>query len=133
MILPFSMHDKLPNPIFKSTDSYQAIKTQESLTNKVLDIFPKEIWSNKNLRWLFPASKSGVFELHTYMRLMEGLKDQIVDREERRDWIVQNMIHSFCATYATWLFSSRMFLGKVYNEIKNYQELKGNVYQIDFL
>ena len=53
--------------------------TPMDLVNEMLDKLPKEIWKNKNLKWLDPASGMGNFPIAVYLRLMIGLKDIIQD------------------------------------------------------
>jgi Eco57I restriction-modification methylase len=129
----FSLHDtQLPNPIFLPTDPYQIIKTPESLVRQMLDIFPEDAWRNPDWRYLNPVSKTGVFELWMYAKLMKGLEWVMPDKEERRDYIVGEMIYSFCPNYATYLLTRRHFLGMVYGKDK-YKDVRNNVHQIDFL
>ena len=52
------------------------------LINEMLDKFPKDIWKNKILKWLDPATGMGNFPIAVYLRLMEGLKDEIKDVKE---------------------------------------------------
>ena len=44
------------------------------LVNEMLDKLPKEVWENKNLKWLDPCVGMGNFIIGVYLRLMEGLK-----------------------------------------------------------
>ena len=39
----------------------------------------REVWNNKNLKWLDPCCGMGDFPIAVYLRLMEGLKDVIID------------------------------------------------------
>jgi len=41
--------------------SSDEVFTPPRLANQILDLLPKEIWSNKNARFLDPVCKSGVF------------------------------------------------------------------------
>jgi site-specific DNA-methyltransferase (adenine-specific) len=126
-----SFHDKLPNPIQKIGEP-QIVKTPELLVSNILDSFPNDIWSNKNKRWLVPVSKTGVFEIGIYNRLMDGLAAIIPDWEERRTWIIKEMIWSFCPTRACEYIVRRNYLGKVCNNL-SWQNLEGNVQTLDFL
>src|ERR1700678_1654973 len=127
-----AFHDRLPNPVQK-VGEHQVVKTPVALAEKILDIFPAEVWENKDLKWLNPVSKSGVFEYAIYVRLMEGLKTSIPDWKERRDWIVKEMIWSFCPTYACELFTRRYYLSKVWDDMAGFLTLEGNVQVRDFL
>lgn len=127
-----SFHDKLPNPIQKIGEQ-QIVKTPIPLVNRILDSFPIEVWSNKNKRWLVPVSKTGIFELGIYVRLMNGLAASVPNSEERRAWIVREMIWSFTPTRACELMVRRNYLGKVWNSMRDTDALEGNVQTRDFL
>ena len=40
------------------------------LVNEMLDKLPKEVWKNKNLKWLDPATGMGNFPIAVYLRLI---------------------------------------------------------------
>ena len=63
------------------------------LINEMLDKLPKEVWTNKNLKWLDPATGMGNFPIAVYLRLMEELKDEIKDTKERKKHILENMLY----------------------------------------
>ena len=63
------------------------------LINEMLDKLPIEVWNNKNLKWLDPATGMGNFPIAVYLRLMEGLKDEIKDEKERKKHILENMLY----------------------------------------
>jgi hypothetical protein len=67
--------------------------TPISLVNEMLDKLPSEVWSNKNLKWLDPANGMGNFPIAVYLRLMESLKEQIVNEKERKKHIIENMLY----------------------------------------
>lgn len=127
-----SFHDRLPNPIQK-VGEHQVIKTPSALVDRILDGFPEDVWSDRAKKWLVPVSKSGIFELGIYERLMAGLAPKITDFEERRNWVVKEMIYSFALTRASDMFIRRYFLGKVWNDIRGWTNLEGNVMLVDFL
>jgi site-specific DNA-methyltransferase (adenine-specific) len=127
-----TFHDKLPNPVQKVGEP-QIVKTPVDLAERILDGYPASVWKEKDWKWLNPVSKSGVFELGLYKRLMVGLADIIPNKDERREWIVREMIWSFCPTVACELFVRRNYLGKIYNDIGGWVGLRGNVQKRDFL
>jgi site-specific DNA-methyltransferase (adenine-specific) len=100
---------------------------------RILDVFPINVWEKKDYKWLVPTSKTGVFELGIYVRLMKGLATIITDQGERRKWIVGEMIWSFCPTLACTLHSQRNYLGKVWNDMRGFMSLEGHVQTLDFL
>lgn len=87
--------------------SNDEVFTPPELANKVLDLLPEEVWHNKNLKWLDPACKTGIFLRQIAVRLMEGLRDEFPDEEERRHHIFQNMLYGIAITNLTALMSRR--------------------------
>ena len=67
--------------------------TPRSLINEMLDKLPKEVFSNKELRWFDPAVGIGNFMIEIYWRLMDGLKDEIIDFDERKSHIISKMLY----------------------------------------
>ena len=67
--------------------------TPMALVNEMLDKLPLEVWKDKNLKWLDPATGMGNFQIAVYLRLMESLKDEIIDNEERKKHILENMLY----------------------------------------
>lgn len=63
------------------------------LINDMLDKLPKDVLSNKDLKWFDPAAGMGNFPIAIYMRLMTGLKHVIKDEEARKRHILENMLY----------------------------------------
>ena len=59
--------------------SNDEVFTPPEVANAMLDLLPKEIWSNPNIKILDPACKSGVFLREAAKRFIEGEKDVIPD------------------------------------------------------
>ena len=57
--------------------SSDEVFTPPQLANQILDMFPEEIWSDKNARFLDPFCKSGVFLREIAKRLNVGLEKKI--------------------------------------------------------
>ena len=53
---------------------YGEVFTPSALIKKILDFFPKSVWSNPDLKWLDPSCGTGNFMILVYQRLMLGLK-----------------------------------------------------------
>lgn len=87
--------------------SSDEVFTPPNMVDKVLDALPEEVWSNPSLKWLDPATKTGVFLRQVTYRLMIGLKDKFPDEEERRQHIFQNMIFGIGITELTALMARR--------------------------
>lgn len=95
------------------------------LVNEILDKLPKEVWENKNLKWLDPATGMGNFPIAVYLRLIEGLKNKIKDVKERKKHILENML------YMCELNKKNVL---VCNQIFNFNnEYKLNLYEGDTL
>lgn len=97
----------------------------QTLIEEMLDTLPDDIWVNKDLKWLDPAVGIGNFPAAILNRLMEGLKDVIVDSDERRKHILENMI------YMGDISTKNLFL--LYQLFDANNEFKLNVFRGDFL
>jgi hypothetical protein len=95
------------------------------LINEMLDKLPKDIWKNKNLKWLDPATGMGNFPIAVYLRLMEGLKDEIKDVKTRKKHILENMLYMCELNKKNVLVCNQIF------DINN--EYKLNLYEGDTL
>lgn len=87
--------------------SNEQVFTPPKIANAILDLLPKEVWRNPNLRWLDPGTKTGVFLREATKRLMIGLSDSIPSEEERLDHILTNMIFGIATEEITGLMSRR--------------------------
>ncbi|MGB4990851.1 MAG: Eco57I restriction-modification methylase domain-containing protein [Pyrinomonadaceae bacterium] len=73
----------------------------------MLDLLPGEFWSDKNATFLDPVCKSGVFLREIAKRLIEGLKDEIPDLQERLDHIFKKQLFGIGITELTSLLARR--------------------------
>lgn len=73
----------------------------------MLSVLPAEVWTNPNLKWLDPATKSGVFLREVARKLMDTLATAIPDEDERREHIFKNMLYGLPTTELTALVSRR--------------------------
>lgn len=113
--------------------SSDEVATPPAVANQVLDLLPAEVWSNKDLRWLDPGCKTGVFLREAARRLMEGLKSEIPNETERRTHIFTKMLYGYALTELTAQMSRRTLY---YNKDASNQKLsvvpfkdeKGNIY-----
>ena len=87
--------------------SSDEVFTPPKLANEILDLLPKEIWKDKNLTFLDPVSKSGVFLREIAKRLLEGLKNEIPNLQRRIDHIYTKQIFGIGITEMTSLLSRR--------------------------
>lgn len=72
--------------------------TPPKVANAMLDILPAEVWSEPSLKWLDPATKSGVFLREIYKRLMVGLASWEPDPAARRSHILRSMLFGSAIT-----------------------------------
>lgn len=87
--------------------SSDEVFTPPQLVNQILDLLPKEIWNDKNARFLDPVCKSGVFLREIAKRLDKGLEDEIPEKRERVNNILKNQIFGIAITELTALLSRR--------------------------
>ena len=53
----------------------------------------RSIFSEKSFKWFDPASGMGNFPVAVYLKLMEGLKTQMPDEDDRKKHIIENMLY----------------------------------------
>ncbi len=59
--------------------SNDEVFTPPKLANEMLDLLPKELWSNKDAKFLDPVCKTGVFLREIAKRLILGLETEFPD------------------------------------------------------
>ena len=67
----------------------------------------RDIWSNSDVRFLDPFTKSGVFLREIVNRLVDGLADEIPDLEKRVDHILTRQVFGIAITELTSLLARR--------------------------
>lgn len=87
--------------------SNDEVFTPPNLVNDILDLLPKELWSNPEAKFLDPVSKTGVFLREMAKRLMKGLESQIPDKQERINHIFSKQLYGIAITELTSLLSRR--------------------------
>jgi hypothetical protein len=93
--------------------------------DEILDKLPKDIWTKKHLKWFDLASGMGQFPIAVYLRLLEGLKEEIKNVKERKKHILENML------YMCELNKKNVLVCKQIFDINN--EYKLNLYEGDTL
>ena len=104
------LYDKTYNPDVLSclaNLSNDEVFTPPEVANQMLDMLPKEIWSDSNAKFLDPACKSGVFLREIAKRLIKGLENEIPDLDERLEHIFKKQLHGVAITELTSLLSRR--------------------------
>jgi len=113
--------------------SNDEVFTSPNMANQMLDLLPKEIWSDKTVTFLDPVCKSGVFLREIAKRLMLGLETLIPDRQERINHIYQKQIFGIAITELTSLLTRRSLYcskranGK-YSVCEKFNDEQGNVF-----
>ena len=87
--------------------SSDEVFTPPQLANRMLDVLPADLWSNRKATFLDPGCKSGVFLREIVKRLDKGLEKQIQDRQKRLDHIFKNQVFGLAITELTALLSRR--------------------------
>ena len=87
--------------------SNDEVFTPPAIVNKMLDMLPIELWSNKEAKFLDPVSKTGVFLREIAKRLMAGLADEMPDVQQRANHIFKNQLYGIAITELTSMLSRR--------------------------
>lgn len=98
--------------------SNDEIFTPPEVANKMIDLLPQELFKNPNTKFLDPACKTGVFLREIAKRLIEGLKDEIPDLQERLDHIYHKQLYGIGITELTSLMSRRTLYYTKYPQSK---------------
>ncbi|ARF10254.1 restriction-modification methylase [Hokovirus HKV1] len=99
--------------------------TPVNLINDMLNKLPIEVWTNINFKWLDPCCGMGNFPIVIYLRLMETLKNIIIDEKARKKHILENMLYMIELNKKNFMVCKQIF------DINN--EYKLNIYQGDSL
>ena len=87
--------------------SSDEVFTPPQIVKQMLDMLPAELFADKTATFLDPACKSGVFLREIARRLIEGLKDEIPNLQQRVDHIFKNQLYGIAITEMTSLLSRR--------------------------
>ena len=113
--------------------SSDEVFTPPKIANDVLDLLPKEIWKNKDIKFLDPASKTGIFLREITKRLMDGLKVSIPNAELRLAHILKNQVYGIAITELTSMLSRRtLYCSKNANSefsiFNEFDDNEGNIF-----
>jgi len=104
------------------------LSTVSDMLTSLDDAYKKEetisIFSNPNLKWFDPALGIGNFLIVLYYKLMDGLKSVIINSEQRKKHILENML------YSSEILASNILL---YKKIFNFTKYKLNIHEGDTL
>jgi hypothetical protein len=99
--------------------------TPRQLIDEMLDTLPENVWRNPDIKWLDPAVGIGNFPAAILDRLMVGLDTIIPNEDERRKYILEEML------YMCDISTKNLFL--LYMLFDKNNEFKLNVYRGSFL
>ncbi len=111
--------------------SNDEVFTPPAVANTMLDLLPRELFSDPNTTFLDPATKSGVFLREIAKRLLKGLEPRIPDLQERIDHIFRKQLYGIAITGLTALLSRRsLYCSKTANgnySVTHFDTMDGNV------
>jgi len=111
--------------------SSDEVFTPPDVANQVLDLLPKEIWSNPDVKILDPCCKTGVFLREAARRFMKGLEEKIPNEDKRREHVFKKMLYGISITQLTALVSRRSlyYTKEANNEfsVVNFDNPDGNI------
>ncbi len=107
------------------TPMYLINEKLEKLDEEYKKIYKKSIFTEKNLKWLDPATGMGNYPIAVYLKLFEGLKKEIPDDKKRKKHILEKML------YMCEINKKNCYVVKQIFNINN--EFKLNIYEGDFL
>ena len=113
----FSLRNRNPDVLTCIANlSNDEVFTPPELAKQMLDALAEawaeanegaSIWADKTVRFLDPFTKSGVFLREIVSRLVEGLKDEIPDLQQRVDHILTKQVFGIGITQLTSLIARR--------------------------
>jgi hypothetical protein len=120
-------------PNKKETQLYGEVFTHMNIIYEMLDnldkyyikTYNKSIFTIKDFKWFDPAVGMGNFIVAVYLRLYQGLKEQIPNDRKRKQHIIENML------YMSELNKKNVFICQQIFDIND--EYKLNLYQGDTL
>lgn len=111
--------------------SNDEVFTPPELANRVLDMLPKELWSDPDVKILDPFCKSGVFLREAAKRFIKGLEPIYPDLQERVDHIMHEQLYGIAVTELTSLLSRRsLYCSKYPNgifSVSKFNDAEGRV------
>ena len=87
--------------------SNDEVFSSPKLANRMLDLLPRDVWANPELRFLDMGTKTGVFLREITKRLMTGLEPSFPEEQARLAHILKNMVFGVAVTELTSLMARR--------------------------
>jgi site-specific DNA-methyltransferase (adenine-specific) len=112
--------------------SSDEVFTPPQLVNRIVDMLPSDLWSDRKATFLDPGCKSGVFLREIAKRLDSGLEKQIPNRQMRMNHIFKNQLFGLAITDLTALLSRRsVYCSKTangrYSVCEDFRDSDGNI------
>lgn len=112
--------------------SSDEVFTPPQLVNRILDMLPTDLWSDRKSTFLDPGCKSGVFLREIARRLDNALESQIPNRQKRMNHIFKNQLYGLGITELTALLSRRsLYCSKTangkYSVCQSFDTPQGNI------
>ncbi|MHB9026401.1 MAG: Eco57I restriction-modification methylase domain-containing protein [Armatimonadota bacterium] len=112
--------------------SSDEVFTPPQVANRMLDLLPPELWSDRKATFLDPGCKSGVFLREIAKRLDGGLEEQIPDLQQRINHIFKNQLYGLAITELTSQLSRRsVYCSKAangkYSVCESFNTPEGNI------
>jgi hypothetical protein len=138
-----SFHGRNPDVLNSIANlSNDEVFTPPEFANKILDTLEKawaesnngeNLWSNPDLKFLDPFTKSGVFLREIASRLIKGLEPEIPDLQDRVDHILTKQVFGIATTHLTSLMARRsLYCSKKANGkhsvTKKFKDESGNIW-----
>lgn len=138
-----SFHGRNPDVLNSIANlSNDEVFTPPEFANRMLDTLERawaesnngeNIWSNPELRFLDPFTKSGVFLREIATRLIKGLESEIPDLQARVDHILTKQVFGIATTHLTSLMARRsLYCSKKANGkhsiTKKFKDEAGNIW-----
>lgn len=122
--------------------SNDEVFTPPELANRMLDMLAEawaadhggaSLWADKNVRFLDPFTKSGVFLREIASRLTQGLAQQMPDLQERVDHILTRQVFGIGITRLTSFLARRSvycskYANGAHSIVKNFDSESGNIW-----
>lgn len=112
--------------------SSDEVFTPPKLVNEMLDLLPQELFADRNITFLDPVCKTGVFLREIAKRLDKGLETEIPERQERINHIFSQQLFGMAITELTALLSRRsVYCSKTangqYSVCESFDNPQGNI------
>ena len=140
---PFTLQGRNPDVLTCIANlSNDEVFTPPEFANRMLDTLAESwsaqndganIWADKNVRFLDPFTKSGVFLREITVRLTAGLADEIPDLQERVDHILSQQVFGIGITHLTAMLARRSvycskFANGAHSVARRFNSASGNIW-----